>query len=74
MKKELNQNVKLVEHDLKSYGQNIKTPEISQICRKETISDKKLEYFVKSMATAGKKYSTYREYPKVCVNLQTDVR
>ncbi len=55
----INQNVKLVEHDLKSYGQNIKTPEISQICRKETISDKKLEYFVKSVATAGKKYSTY---------------
>ena len=54
----VNQNVSLVEKDLKSFGQKINTTEISQICRKEEISDKKLEYFVKLLATAGKKYNT----------------
>ena len=54
-----NQNVKLVENDLKSYGQKINTTEISQICRKETISDKKLESFVKLLALDGKKHNTY---------------
>lgn len=55
----INQNVTLVEKHLKSLDLKIDSKEVSQICRKETISDKKLEYFVKSMATAGKKYSTY---------------
>lgn len=53
----VNQNVTLVEKDLKSFGQKINTTEISQICRKEEISDKKLEAFVKLLATDGRKYN-----------------
>ena len=55
-----NQNVSIVQKDLKSHDVKIETTEISRICRKETISDKELECFVKLLAQDGKKYISSR--------------